>query len=29
LMTSKIRKDNKPLKASIKHALKYLVIIRS
>jgi AcrR family transcriptional regulator len=29
LMTSKIRKDNKPLKASIKHALKYLAIIRS
>jgi AcrR family transcriptional regulator len=29
LMTSKIRKDIKPLKASIKHALKYLAIIRS
>ena len=28
LMTSKIRKDNKPLKASIKHALKYLKAIR-
>jgi AcrR family transcriptional regulator len=29
LMTSKIRKDIKPLKDSIKHALKYLAIIRS
>jgi AcrR family transcriptional regulator len=29
LMTSKIRQNIKPLKASIKHALKYLAIIRS